>query len=99
MNNELTSVPEAIAIAEARATSGGATANKYIETTQNSARGSEKFIPENQFLVLHSHISRNVRYMRVLINAGARSINKRAPDCLILSANRTSSITSSLKAS
>src|SRR5688572_10184396 len=99
MNNEPKSAPDAIATAAAKAMSGGATANKYIETTQKSARGSEKFMPENQFFVLHSHISRKVLYMRVLIIVGARSINKRAPDRFILSANRTSSITSSFNRS
>jgi len=44
MNNEPTSAPNAIATAAAKAMSGGATANKYIETTQKSARGSEKFM-------------------------------------------------------
>src|SRR5687767_4269980 len=99
MNNELRSVPNMIASAAARAISGGATAPKYIDTTQSSARENEKFKPENQFFVLHSHISRNVRYMRVLIKVGARSINKWARERLILSANRTSSITSSFNRS
>src|SRR5688500_12968139 len=99
MNNELRSVPDAIAITAAKAMSGGTTAPTYIEITLDSASESEKFMPENQFFVLHSHISRNVLYMRVLTIVGARSINKRAPDRLILSANRTSSITSSFNTS
>src|ERR1700752_198367 len=91
--------PRATAIAEPTAMSGGTTATPYIETTQNSANGSEKLTPENQFLVLHSHISANVLYMRVLISAGACSIDKRPPECLIRSASRASSITSSFNAS
>ena len=99
MNTKVSSMPDAIAIADTSAMSAGTTAPKYIDTTANNANGNEKLTPENQFLVLHSHISPNVRYMRVLINAGARSIKNRAFDRLILSANRASSITSSFKPS
>src|SRR4029453_1479488 len=90
--------PVAIPIAEASAISGGTTDIEYTETTHHKAKGSENFIPENQFLVLHSHISPKFRYMRVLSSLGAYSVNKRAPERLIISASRTSSITSSFNA-
>src|SRR6266487_3774863 len=83
----------------ANAISGGPTDMKYIEKTHNNAKGSENFTPENQFLVLHSHISRKSRYMRVLSKFGACSVIKRAPERLIISARRTSSITSSFNVS
>src|SRR5688572_28653897 len=92
-------MPPVIPIADARAMSGGTTDIKYIDKTDNNANGSENFTPENQFLVLHSHISPKFRYMRVLIRLGAYAVNKRAPDRLIISASRTSSITSFFNAS
>ena len=49
--------PAAIPIADARAIRGGTTDIKYIEQTHDNANDSENFTPENQFLVLHSHIS------------------------------------------
>src|SRR4030095_9861114 len=91
--------PAAIPIADAKAINGGTTDIKYIETTHDNAKGSENLIPENQFLVLHSHISRKFLYMRVLSKFGAYSVNKRAPEPLIISASLTSSITSSFSAS
>ena len=91
--------PAAIPSADASAISGGPIDMECMEKTHNSAKDSENFIPENQFLVLHSHISRKFRYMRVLSRFGAYSVNKRAPERLIISASRTSSITSSFNAS
>src|SRR5437773_5518046 len=91
--------PAAILIADAKAMSGGTTDIRYMEQTPDNARGSENFMPENQFLVLHSHISPKFRYMRVLSKLGACSVNKRAPKRLIISARRTSSSTSSRNAS
>src|SRR5216683_8093489 len=101
MNNSQRSAltPTAIPIADAKAMSGGTTDIKYMEKTHDNAKGSENFIPENQFLVLHSHISKKLRYMRVLSKFGACSVNRRAPERLIISASRTSYITSSFKAS
>src|SRR6266849_7289374 len=101
MNNSQRSAltPATMPIADAKAMSSGTTDIKYIEKTHNNAKGSENFIPENQFLVLHSHISSKFRYMRVLSKFGAYPVNKRAPERLIISASRTSSITSSFKAS
>src|SRR5260221_12586338 len=72
--------PAAIPIADTSAISGGTTAIRYIEPTHNNAKGSENFTPENQFLVLHSHISAKFRYMRVLSRVGANSVSKRAPE-------------------
>src|SRR6266540_3735907 len=91
--------PAAIPSADTSAMSGGPTDMKYIEKTHSNAKGSENFTPENQFLVLHSHISPKFRYMRVLSKFGAYSVNKRAPERLIISASRTSSSTSSFNAS
>ncbi len=91
--------PAASPIADTRAMRGGTTDIKYIDKTLDRANGSENFIPQNQFLVLHSHISPKFRYMRVLSKFGACSVNKRAPERLIISASRTSSITSSFNAS
>src|ERR1700687_2312273 len=101
MNNSQRSelTPAAIPIADAKATSGGTTDTKYMEQTPDNAKDSENFIPENQFLVLHSHISPKFRYIRVLSKFGACSVSKRAPERLIISARRTSSSTSSFSAS
>src|SRR5678815_348135 len=98
-NSNQRSAPAAIPIADASAMSGGPTAMEYIEKTHNNAKGIENFMPENQFLVLHSHISPKFRYMRVLRKFGAYSVNKRAPTRLNISASRTSSITSSFNVS
>jgi len=73
-----------IPIADANAMSGGTTEIEYIVVTHNNAKDSENFIPENQFLVLHSHISRKFRYMRVRRRLRACSVNKRAPELLII---------------
>src|SRR5947208_470404 len=101
MNNSQRSgfTSAAIPIADAKAMSGGTTDIKYMEQTPANAKGSENFIPENQFLVLHSHISPKFRYMRVRSKFGAYAVNKRAPERLIISASRTSSNTSSFNAS
>ena len=69
--------PAAIPSADVSAISGGPIDMECMEKTHNSAKDSENFIPENQFLVLHSHISRKFRYMRVLSRFGAYSVNKR----------------------
>src|SRR6266851_589900 len=80
MNNSQRSglMPAAIPIADAKAMSGGTTDIRYMEKTHDNAKGSENFIPENQFLLLHSHISPKFRYMRVLSRFGAHSVSKRA---------------------
>src|SRR5260370_3236015 len=97
MNNSQRSAltPAAIPSADARAMSGGPTDIKYIEQMHHNAKCSENFIPENQFLVLHSHISPKFRYMRVLRKLGAHSLIKHAPERLMIPAHRTSSNTSS----
>src|SRR5438105_1526545 len=69
--------PSARPIADASATSGGTTDMRYIEQTPARAKGNENFMPENQFLVLHSHISPKFLYMRVLSKPGAYSVNRR----------------------
>src|SRR5437867_10119288 len=91
--------PVAIPIADAKQISGGTTAIRYIENTHDIAKGIENFMPENQFLVQHSHISPKFRYMRVLSRFGAYAVTNFPPERLITSARRTSSITSSLNAS
>src|SRR5438874_11748567 len=65
-NHKLVVAPAAKTNAHARAIRGGATAQMYIDRTEMSARLMENFTPENQFFVLHSHISRKFVYMRVL---------------------------------
>src|SRR5947209_9227056 len=86
--------PAANATAKMRAMTGGATAPTYIERTAERARLTENFTPENQFFVLHSHISLKFLYMRVLTKWGAYSDAMRAPAPFSKSASRMSSITS-----
>src|SRR5260370_17534350 len=85
MNNSQRSAltPTAIPIADARAMSGGPTDIRYMEKTHDNAKGSENFIPENQFLLLHSHISPKFRYMRLLTRFAPHSLSNRAPQRLI----------------
>src|SRR5437660_794431 len=86
--------PAKSAIANKRAMSGGATAPTYMERTAESARATENFTPENQFFVLHSHISLKFLNMRVLTKRGAYSNANDAPVLLSLSASRMCFITS-----
>ena len=70
-DHKLWLAPAKSAIASARAMSGGATAPTYIDRTDDRARLTENFTPENQFFVLHSHISLKFLYMRVRTKRGA----------------------------